>query len=65
MTALDLVKSEIRKMTVNDIKLCVVQMGGGHLANEEARLVRAAMIDVYSEKTSPEDAEKLMDFVGL
>jgi len=61
---LEIVKAEVRKQTTEMIKISVIQMGGGHM-DENSRLVRAALIDVYFERTSEEEGDKLMDFIGM
>jgi diaminopimelate decarboxylase len=62
--ALEIVKAEVRKQTTEMIKMSVIQMGGGHM-DEYERLVRAALIDVYFERTSEAEGDKLMEFIGL
>lgn len=62
--ALEIVKAEVRKQTTEMIKIPVVQMGGGYM-DENSRLVRAALIDVYFERTSEAEGDKLMEFIGL
>jgi len=59
------IKSEIRKLGTQEIADQITTLGGGRLADVEARMVRAALIDVYAERTSPTAAESLMDAIGL
>lgn len=57
-------KEKVRTQTTETILDCIMQMGGGHVTTEE-RMVRAALIQVYEERTSPEEADALMDVLGL
>lgn len=61
---IEMLKQEIRKQSTEQIYDCVITMGGGHVQETE-RMVRACLIDVYCERTSDEDGDKLMDTIGL
>jgi hypothetical protein len=57
-------KAKARTQTTEMILDCLLMIGGGHVSEDE-RMVRAALIDVYIERTSPEDGDTLMDILGL
>lgn len=57
-------KAKVRTQDTDTILECIMKIGGGHVSTEE-RMVRAALIDVYAERTSEEDADALMDVLGL
>ncbi len=59
------VKAKIRTQDTETILACILAMGGGALSTSEERLVRAALIDVYIERTSEEDGDALMDALGM
>jgi hypothetical protein len=58
------IKSAIRTQTTEMILECVTKIGGGQVSTEQA-MVRAALIDVYIERTSEEDGDMLMDLLGM
>jgi hypothetical protein len=58
------IKSAIRTQTTEMILECVTQIGGGQVSTEQT-MVRAALIDVYIERTSEEDGDMLMDLLGM
>ena len=57
-------KAKVRTQTTEIILDCIMKIGGGHVSVEE-RMVRAALLDVYEERTSGEDLDALMDVLGL
>lgn len=57
-------KAKIRTQTTDMILECIMQIGGGRV-DTDRRMVRAALIDVYIERTSEEDGDALMDVLGL
>jgi hypothetical protein len=57
-------RERIRTQTTEIILECLVQIGGGHVDTDK-RMVRAALIDVYIERTSEEEGDVLMDMLGL
>ena len=57
-------KNSIRKMDTDIIRESVITIGGGHVG-QDARMVRAALIDIYIERTSEAAGDRLMDFIGL
>ena len=64
MSAIETLKEACRKQTTQTIFEAVVLIGGG-MVNTDKRMVRAALIDIYIERTSPEDGDALMDLIGL
>jgi hypothetical protein len=52
------------QLTVEQIKEAVIKIGGGHV-DTDIRMVRAALIEAYLRKTSEEQADQLMDQIGL
>lgn len=52
------------EMTIEQILEAVMFIGGGQVTTD-FRMVRAALIEAYSRKTSGEDADALMDLLGM
>lgn len=52
------------QLTVEQIKEAVIKIGGDHVATD-IRMARAALIEAYLRKTSEEQADQLMDEIGL
>lgn len=67
MTATEIVAQNIRdrNLAPYTIRGMVHEIGGGIDVTEEERIVRAALIEVYEEKTSEQAAEALMDEIDL
>lgn len=61
---MDQLKSKIRTQDTETILDCIIKIGGG-LVDEATRMVRAALIDVYAERTSASEADLVMDLIGL
>ena len=64
METIEILKEKAREQTTEMILECIRTIGGGFVSVEE-RMVRAALIDVYAERTSNADADTLMDEIGL
>ena len=65
MTAIDTIKNSIRTQTTEMILDCIMNIGGGILENQEERMVRACLMDVYEERTSSEELDVLLDKLGM
>lgn len=52
------------QLTAAQIKDAVIKIGGGIVATD-IRMVRAALIEAYLRKTSEEQADQLMDEIGM
>jgi len=63
MTIIEALKAKVREQDTQTIFECVLQLAT--VNSTEERMARAALIDVYQERTSPEDADALMDLIGL
>jgi hypothetical protein len=61
---MDQLKAKIREGSTEQILDCIVMLGGGQLSVDK-RMARAALIDVYIERTSPEEGDALMDVLGM
>ena len=61
--AIDVLKAKVRTQTTETILECVVHLADA--ATVEERMIRAALIDVYIERTSADEGDKLMDLIGL
>jgi len=55
---------KVRTQTTEMILECLTIIGGGHVSVDE-RMARAALIQVYIERTSEEEGDALMDMLGL
>ena len=64
MTAIEIIKAEARKQDTQTILDAVLLIGGG-MVETAKRMTRAALIEVYVERTSADEAEALMDLIGL
>ena len=53
-----------RKYTNTQVTDAIRLLGGGML-DEDKRMVRGALIEVYAERFGDEAADKLMDEIGL
>lgn len=64
---MEALKNKIRTESTETILSCINSIGGGDYTtvSKEQRMVRAALIAVYAERTSDEAAELLMDTLGL
>lgn len=56
--------AKVRTQPTEMILDCLLIIGGGHVSVDE-RMARAALIQVYIERTSDEDGDALMDALGL
>ena len=56
--------TKTRAMTTDQILEAVNIIGGGDVS-KDARMVRAALIEVYQEREGEDAADALMDFIGL
>jgi len=56
--------NKAREMTTDMILEALTIIGGGNV-HAEARMARAAMIEVYMEREGEEAGDTLMDFLGL
>lgn len=56
--------AKARTQSTETILECLMVIGGG-IVDVDERMVRAALIEVYKERTSEEDADALMDALGL
>lgn len=54
-----------RKYTNTQVTDAIRVLGGGFLPDEDKRMVRGALIEVYAERFGDEAADKLMDEIGL
>ena len=63
MTIIEALMDKARTQDTQTIFECVVQLATVNDSTE--RMVRAALIQVYQERTSPEQADALMDLIGL
>lgn len=61
---MDLLIAKAMEMTEAQIVECVKLLGGDHLPTDK-NMVRAALIQAYQNKTSPEQADALMDEIGM
>lgn len=52
------------QLTAQEIKEAVIKIGGGYV-DTDIRMVRAALIEAYLRKTSEEQADQLMDQIGM
>jgi hypothetical protein len=57
-------KERIRTQDTDTILDCIMQIGGGHV-DVDKRMVRAALLDIYQERTSEEDVDALLDTLGM
>lgn len=58
-------KEAIRTKTTDIILECIIQIGGAFDVTKEQRIVRAALLSVYEERTSGDEVDALMDMIGL
>lgn len=63
MNPMDILKAACRKQETQTIFECVIQLAT--VTTTEERMARAALIAVYEERTSLEQADALMDLIGL
>jgi hypothetical protein len=57
-------RERIRTQSTEMILECLTAIGGGQV-DVDRRMVRAALIDIYIERTSEEEGDALMDLLGL
>ena len=58
------IKNKIREMTTQQIFECVVIIGGGQV-DEEHRLVRACLLDIYQEREGEGAVDALLEVIGM
>lgn len=63
MTAVEIITAKILAMPVDTAYAIVRQLGGGYLADEHARLVRACAYDAIETRNGTDAVESLMDEV--
>ena len=61
---METLREKVREMTMEQILEATMILGGG-LLDTEKRMVRAALIDVYIERTSDDEGDALMDMLGM
>lgn len=62
---METLKAKIRTKDTETILACILIMGDGTLSTQEERRIRAALIDVYIERTSDADGDTLMTTLGM
>lgn len=61
---MEMLVTKAMELTPAQLVASVKLLGGAHLPTDQ-RMVRAALIEAYARKTSPEQADSLMDEIGL
>lgn len=54
-----------RKYTNTQVTDAIRMIGGGFIVDQDRRMVRAALIEVYCERFGVEAGDKLMDEIGM
>lgn len=57
--------NKTREMTTEQILEAANIIGGDFRIDEDSRMVRAALIEVYGDREGEEAADNLMDFLGM
>lgn len=63
MSAIETLKAKVREQETQVIFECVLQLAVVKTSDE--RMTRAALIEVYEERTSEAEADALMDLIGM
>jgi hypothetical protein len=64
MRIIDAIKEKASQYSTEIILETIRTIGGGYV-DQDKRMVRAALIDLYAERTSEDAADNLMDEIGL
>lgn len=62
---LDELMNRCRKLTDTEILAGLEELGGGMIADEDKRLVRGNLIQVWCERYGDEAGDTLMDALGM